>query len=210
MPRPRALEGHLYDGSPIAEDYGDCVRNRRRNLEKALVASPWPNRPGQIRSCRLPGAVRQVMRRHWRLGNCTSQSRTAIVGRLDETRPRREHGAQWLPETVRIPGRVGNEVLEGLIRDGLGHPRQYRQGRFAVAVAEDPLNVYVRSDNNWARWPKHPLKPLQPATRSLHTRGRRRIDHRRTARRSRTKNSMPSRVITRECWWEFIELTKSS
>src|SRR2546430_10724920 len=53
----------------------------------------------------------------------------------------RNHRAQSPPHLRGVPGRVRDEMLEGLIGDRLGHPRQHRLHRLALAVAEDPLDV---------------------------------------------------------------------
>jgi hypothetical protein len=53
----------------------------------------------------------------------------------------RNHRAQATPHRVGVPRRVGNEVLEGLVRSRLRHPRQHGFHRFARAVAEQPLDV---------------------------------------------------------------------
>lgn len=58
-----------------------------------------------------------------------------------DTTPFRNHRAQSTPNRRRVPGRVRNEMLEGLIGDRLGHPREHRLHRLALAVAEDPLDV---------------------------------------------------------------------
>ena len=51
------------------------------------------------------------------------------------------HRAQATPDGVGVPRRIGDDVLEGLVRSGLDHPRQHRFHRFAGAVAQQPLDV---------------------------------------------------------------------
>ena len=51
------------------------------------------------------------------------------------------HRPQATPDGIGAPGRMRNEMLEGLVRAGLGHPREHRFHRFPRAVAQQPLHV---------------------------------------------------------------------
>jgi hypothetical protein len=90
-----------------------------------------------------------------------------------------------------------NEVLEGLIRDGFGDPRQHRLHRLPLAVAEHPLHVRAQGHHLRAM-PEAALELLEPAHEALDTRGRRLVDHRAAPYQTRMKSTMSSIQITRE------------
>lgn len=87
----------------------------------------------------------------------------------------REHGSQAPPHALRIPGRMGNEVLEGLVADRFGDPGQHRLHRFPLAVAEDALNIRPQRQQLRAM-AKAALELLEPSNQSLHARRRGVID----------------------------------
>ena len=88
-----------------------------------------------------------------------------------------EHGTQAPPDAIRVPERMGDEVLKGLVRHGLGDPRQHGLHRLPLAVAEDALDVRPQRQH-LSTMAKAALELLQPSDQSLYARGRRRIDHR--------------------------------
>jgi len=90
-----------------------------------------------------------------------------------------------------------DEVLEGLIGDRLGHPRQHRLHRLALAVAEDALDVGPKSHQLRAMT-KAALELLEPAHESLNARRCCVIDQCASAYRNRVKSTMSSNQITRE------------
>ena len=111
--------------------------------------------------------------------------------------PFRNHRAQPTPDRSRVPRRVRNEVLEGLIRDRLGHARQHRLHRLALAVAEDPL--HVRPQRHQLRaMAEAALELLEPAHQALDARRRRLVDHRAAPYQTMTKSTMSSIQITCE------------
>ena len=76
------------------------------------------------------------------------------------------HRPQPAPHLVGVPGRVRNEVLEGLIGDWFGDPRQHRLHRLALAVAEHALHVRAQGQPLRAM-PEAALERLEPAHEAL-------------------------------------------
>lgn len=102
-----------------------------------------------------------------------------------------------------------DEVLKGLVRDGLGHARQHCLHRLALAVAEDALPI--RSQRQHLRpMAKAVFELLEPSNQSLHASRRRVIDQCASAYRNRAKSTMPSKPISRGFPNEILDLTKSN
>ncbi len=85
------------------------------------------------------------------------------------------HRAQPSPDAIRVPRRMRDEMLERLVRDRLGHPRQHRLHRLPLAVAEHALHVRPQRQQLRAM-AKAALELLQPSDQSLHARRRSGID----------------------------------
>jgi hypothetical protein len=69
------------------------------------------------------------------------------------------------------------KMLKSLVADRLGHTRQHRLHRLAIAVAEHA--VHVRPQGQALRsMSEAALKRLEPANQALNARRRRTIDHR--------------------------------
>jgi len=79
-----------------------------------------------------------------------------------------------------------DEVLKGLVRDGLGHPRQHRLHRFPLAVAEDALHIRPQRQELRAM-AKAAFELLEPSNQSLHQRRRGVIDQCHTVSKSSKK-----------------------
>ena len=86
------------------------------------------------------------------------------------------HGPQAPPHRLGVPGRVGDEVLEGLIGRRLGHPGQHRLHRLATAVAEEPVDVLPQRHQLRAM-AKADLELIQPPGQSSQQRPRRVVEH---------------------------------
>ena len=63
-----------------------------------------------------------------------------VIDRQDAG-PHRHHLAQPAPERARFPRRMGDEVLQALIRARVAQPPVHRLHRFAVAVVQKALEV---------------------------------------------------------------------
>lgn len=59
----------------------------------------------------------------------------------EHTAAHRQDRPQALPERTSLPGGVGDEMLQTLIRPGVAQPPVHRLHRFPLAVVEQPLNV---------------------------------------------------------------------
>jgi hypothetical protein len=93
---------------------------------------------------------------------------------------------------------VRDEVLEGLVGDRLGDPRQHRLHRLPLAVAEHA--VHVRAQRQQLRaMAEAALELLQPSNQSLHARRRSGIDQCAAGYRNRAKSTMSSKAITVIC-----------
>lgn len=123
--------------------------------------------------------------------------------------PLGQYGAQAPPDAIRIPWRMGDEVLKGLIRDRFGDARQHRLHRLAVAVAEHALHIRPQRQQLRAM-AKAALELLQPSNQSLQARRRREIDQCAADYRIREKSTMSSNAITRDFAPEINDLTKSN
>ena len=142
----------------------------------------------------LPNAPQILARDPDRLGTLL---RKAGAVENQHAAPFGHDGAQTPPHVVRIPRRMGDEVLEGLIRDWLGDPCQHRLHRLPVAVAEDPLDVGPKRHQLRAM-AKAALELLEPAHEALNARGRRVVDPRAAPYQTMRKSTMSSNQITRE------------
>ena len=111
--------------------------------------------------------------------------------------PFRNDRSQATPDPARVPRRVRDEVLKGLVRDRLGHARQHRLHRLALAVAEHALHVGPQGHQLRAM-PEAALELLEPAHEALDARGRRLVDHRAAPYQTLTKSTMSSIQITCE------------
>ena len=108
-----------------------------------------------------------------------------------DTAPFWNHRAQSTPDLRRVPGRVRNEMLEGLIGDGLGHSRQHRLHRLPLAVAEDALDVGPQR-HQLRPMPETALEALEPAHKALDARRRCMVDHRAAPYQTTVKSTMSS------------------
>jgi hypothetical protein len=104
---------------------------------------------------------------------------------------------------------VGDEVLEGLIGDRLGDPRQHRLHRLALAVAEHALHVRPQGQQLRAMT-EAALELLQPTDQSLHARRRSVIDQCATRYRKCVKSTMSSNAISAGLLSQISDLTKSN
>ena len=115
--------------------------------------------------------------------------------------------AQLAPDAFGIPGPIGNEVLEGLIRAGIGDARQHRFHRLARAVAEESL--HVPSQREYLRaMAEACLERFEPRHQSSQLVHRAAVGHRDGAYRIRAKSTMSSNQITRESVRKSNDLTK--
>src|SRR5262249_34147758 len=105
--------------------------------------------------------------------------------------------AQAAPHPRRVPWRVRDEVLKGLIGDRLGDPRHHRLHRLARAVAEDALHVGPQRQQ-LRPMSETALEPLEPTHEAFDARGRRLVDHRAAPYQMTTESTMSSIQITRE------------
>jgi hypothetical protein len=101
------------------------------------------------------------------------------------------HGPQAPPHLRGVPGRVRDEMLEGLIGDRLGDAREHRLHRLALAVAEDSLHVGPQG-HQLGTMPEAGLERLEPAHKALDARGRRVVDHRAAPYQTMAKSTMSS------------------
>src|SRR6185295_11801707 len=119
------------------------------------------------------------------------------------------HGPQAAPHRGRVPRGVRDEVLERLIGDRLGDPRQHRLHRLPLAVAEDALDV-VPQRQQLRAMPKTALELLEPPHQSLDARRGRVVDHRAAPYQMSLKSTMSSIQITVRNANESVDLTKSN
>jgi hypothetical protein len=120
-----------------------------------------------------------------------------------------EHGAQPTPDAVRIPRGMGNEMLERLGGDRLGHPRQHGLHRLSLAVAEHAVDVRPQR-HQLSTMAKAALELLQPSDQSLHARRRSGIDQCASRYPNREKSTMSSKAISADLPSETLDLTKSN
>ena len=189
----------------------DAGRNAGARPLRPASATPWADTAAPRETSR---GRRSTTRRSSRLGNsrfCRARHRYRR-DRADRVWPLfrkagavedqdaaafRNHRAQPTPHLPGVPGRMRNEVLERLIGDRLGDPRQHRLHRLPLAVAEHPLDVRAQGHQLRAM-PEAALELLEPAHEALDARGRRVVDHRAAPYQTMTKSTMSSIQITRE------------
>ena len=118
-----------------------------------------------------------------------------------------KHGPQATPDGVGVPRRIGDEVLEGLVGSGLGHPRQHRFHRFARAVAEQPLHVPSQRKHLRAVAEAH-FECFEPRHQPTQLIDRAAVVHCDSGYRTQTLGTMSSKQITRAISRKSRDLTK--
>ena len=105
--------------------------------------------PGEL------GAEQHRGHRHLAIGECPERPAilplhaARLVSRLGEAgvvdgqnaAPHRDHGAQLGPHPPRLPRRVRDELLEGLIADRVAEPSMHRRHGLPLAVVEEAFEV---------------------------------------------------------------------
>ena len=189
-PRRQPFLGQIEGGADAPRAHAGPQRGRHRHLaignlaERPTVLARHPDRRGP-----LFGKTRAV-----------EDEDAAAFG---------QHRSQPPPDAVRLPRGMRDEVLERLIGDRLGHPRQHRLHRLPLAVAEDALHIRPQRQQLRAM-AKATLELLQPSDQSLHARRRGVIDQCATGYRNRVKSTMSSKPISRGFLSEISDLTKSN
>ena len=207
------------------EAAGAHLAEQRQRLPPLLLkrhvrrhAGPLPRRRCQPRRRQVEGRAEQIRarfgpkgHRHGDLTVGDLAQRAAVLARdpdrmhalLRKARPvddqpplaLGDHGPQPTPDARRVPRRVGDEVLERLIRPRIRHAREHRLHRLPRAVAEQPL--YVAPQREHLRPVAEALlEHFEPRHQPTQLRDRLTVGHRRTAYRNRAICTMSSNQIT--------------
>ncbi len=120
-------------------------------------------------------------------------------------------GAQLPPHGLGRPRRIGNEMLERLIRARIADALEHRTHRLAPTVAQQPEQVATEGAALGDVREAH-FERLEPGAQAIEPRrrvGRQSRQHWDAAYRTRRKSTMSSNVITRGFSKESDDLTKS-
>ena len=120
----------------------------------------------------------------------------------------RDHRPQAAPDDLRVPRRMGDEVLEGLIRRGIADPLEHRRHRLARAVAQQTVDVLAQR-HVLGTMAEAVLELIQPPRQSSQQRPRVPVEHCGAAYSYSWNRTMSSNLITRGFPRESHDLTKS-
>jgi hypothetical protein len=115
--------------------------------------------------------------------------------------------AQATPDRVGTPRRIGDEMLEGLVRARVGDARQHRFHGFARAVAEQPLHVPSEGEHLRAMAEAH-VEGFEPRHQPTQLQHRAAIRHGSAEYQTPRTSTMSSNSITPAITSQPTDLTK--